>query len=291
MREFHTDPSARSSINVGRRWLKAQRALDWPSTGLPELDDWDQAIAIVARLVACSSAPMALMIGSNGILFANEAAERRLFTETTEAINGRSVFDVLPRNAAFFKSVLTQAQTGKSLSFREQALCPTSGDLKSASWFNLDFIPVTDTDGNIAGVLGMANDITPFVNRIDSLSDSEQRLRHALDGSGMVGIWTLDVATGISTADANVARIYGLAEKTCEEGINDSLFFKAIHPDDRERVRTSLAEAIASGTPYRSRYRIIDKNKNVRWVIVSAKPIQNDNGGIARPAGRSRRSD
>src|SRR5690606_9636947 len=121
--------------------------------------------------------------------------------------------------------------------------------------------------GEIAGVLGTAFDVTELRRRIRRLSESEQRLQLALEGSGMVGIWTLDVASGTSTADASVARMYGLPVEICAQGVDQDVFLQAIHPEDRQRVRASQAQSIASGAPHRCRYRIVDADQQVRWVI------------------------
>lgn len=289
MVETHPEPEA-SSRESGEQWLREQAELDWQSAGLPGPDVWDPAVDAVARLTALSSGPMAMMMGRRGILLANRAAQR-LFSETSGTVNARSVLDILPSVAPFYASVLESVFGGRSLSFRQRPVRLVTEGVTRTHWFNLDFTPVCDKDGTIVGVLGVASDVTELQRKVADLSESEQRLRLALEGSGMVGIWTLDVGTGISTADANVARMYGmpteyaLPARSSGNSIPDDPFLRAIHPEDREKIRSARAASISSGAPYRTRYRILGEDNQVRWVIASAKPVRNDDGAVERLLG------
>jgi diguanylate cyclase (GGDEF)-like protein/PAS domain S-box-containing protein len=284
MSDFHTAPSASCSSGAALAWLRSQAAVDWRALGLPDFEHWDPAIASVARLVGSSSAPMALMLGPRGLLLANEVAAR-LFGLQSHLINGRSVLEVLPETATFYAAMLKQVFAGQGLSFRQQPTRVMVDGTPQTHWFNLDFTPVTARDGTVQAVLGIACDVTPLVQRIRGLSDSEQRLRLALEGSGMVGIWTLAVAGRITTADAGVARIHDLPPDACAQGLALSEFLRAIHPDDVERVNSSLMAAMASGEPCRNRYRVVGEDGAVRWVITSAKPVRDEFGAVARLLG------
>lgn len=108
-------PAATLSTRDARRWLRTQSRLDWRSAGLPEFQDWDQATATVAQLIACSLAPMAWMMGPRGILLANQSAER-LFRDTSGVINGHSVLEVLPDSAPFYALAWDQHRCARILS-------------------------------------------------------------------------------------------------------------------------------------------------------------------------------
>ncbi|HEY0180802.1 MAG TPA: diguanylate cyclase [Dokdonella sp.] len=277
------------SISVGSsesaRWLRAQAARDWTSAGLPAFADWDPAVVAVMRTIAHAQSPMALMIGRRGIVAANRCAERLFAEKVGGSINGRSVFEVLPESAAFYASVLERASAGEGTIHRDQPIRLIHAGRAQTSWFNLDFTPVTARSGRVLGVLGVASDVTFHVERMRSLSESERRLRLALEGSGMVGVWTLDVATNLCTADARVARTYGLPELDCRDGLDDARFVAAIHPDDRVRVGAELERAIRSASNYRCRYRIVGKDGQLRWVITSATPALDEDGRIERLLG------
>jgi PAS domain S-box-containing protein len=52
----------------------------------------------------------------------------------------------------------------------------------------------------------------------------------------------------------------------------------AVHPDDRERVETSCAEANASGEPWRVEYRMITRDGRVIWVRDIATLVRGSKG-------------
>lgn len=266
------------------RWLQAQAALDWPSVSLPELREWNPALVTIARLIAVSSTPMALLLGPRGILLANDAAHT-LFYETLGAdgaVNGRSVHDVLPDSSSFYAHALARAHAGEAPGFSRQPIRLTANGQPQTRWFNLDFTPAPSVDGNLPAVLGIASDVTPLMHEIRQLADSEQRLHLALESSGMVGLWTMDLPSRMTTADSNVARMYGLPKATTTIGVEDRRFIDAIHPDDRAATREAFSHAIASGTDYRNRYRILGEDGRLRWVVTSATPARDENGKIVR---------
>lgn len=283
MSSFAVSSDAIPDRQQAEELLRALASLDWRAVGLPDFDQWDQALTTVVKLLARSQTPMAMMIGRQGILVANDSAQG-LFVEGTGVVNGRSVLEVLPESVAFYASVLDSGLAGKTLSFREQPIRLAINGNSHRHWFNLDFTPVEGSDGKPLAVLGVASNVSSLVRRIHTLSESEQRLRLALEGSGMVGIWTLDLASGLATADENVARAYGISAELCSSGIPDARFVAAIHPDDRQRAGAARARAIETKSPYRCRYRVLAGDE-IRWVITSAKPALDETGTVARLLG------
>ncbi len=266
-------------------WLEAQSRLDWQSGGLPAFSDWDPAVLATVRLLAVSPVPMVIMIGRQGIVLGNAQAQF-LFLETTgEGANGQSVFTLLPDSVPFYTRVLREVFSGRSLNFNDQVIRLIQEGKPIVRSFNLHFVPVIGAGGQVVAALGTASDVTRYVERTRNLSESEQRLRLALEGWGLIGIMTLDVETGLSTTDAKVAELYGLPVAECERGIARARFLNAIHPDDREKASSALTEAIETGTAFRCRYRIVSDSGAVRWVVVSGKPSWDDDGKLARILG------
>lgn len=284
MAELNSPLAASLSLDCGETWLQRHARIDWRTTGLPCFEEWDPAVAAAARLVSHSSAPMALMFGPRGIVFGNSAADS-LFGGEHDSINGRSVFDILPHAAPFYASVLNKVLAGTALSFSGQPIRIVKGGQTHTGWYNLEFTPVVGSSGEILGALGLASDVSEMMRSLRNLSESEQRLRLALEGSGMVGIWTLDIASGMSTADANVARTYGVGDAAVEGKARTSSFLSAVHPEDRQRVKDTLTTAIRTGTPYRCRYRIVTPEGAIRWSVTSGKPILGEEGNTERMLG------
>lgn len=61
-----------------------------------------------------------------------------------------------------------------------------------------------------------------------------------------------------------------------------------VHPQDRERVDRGLQHALASGAPYRARYRFVeDDGRGVRWIETRAQVLPDDRAVPARVLGVS----
>ena len=110
---------------------------------------------------------------------------------------------------------------------------------------------------------------------------AEEALRFALQ-AGRLGSWEVDLGTGVMTCSdickANFGRQPG-RPFTYEDLI------ASIHPDDRERVRAAVAEAVAGGGDYDVEYRNIWPDGEVHWVLVRGR-VARDAAG-ARIAGVS----
>lgn len=273
---------SRRSDNGG---LAGISRFDWQSSGLPPFHEWPAALNMAARLVAHASVPMALMVGPEGRLVPNTAANA-LFGEFTNGdLLARPVGEVVGERANFYSRVLSHVFTGESCSFHDQPMRLVRNGQWATRWFNLLFTPVADARGQVLAVLGIASEVTSHVRRARKLRESEQRLKLALESSGMVGIWDYDVKTNISTSDANVARMYGLSAAGCARGVDDGNFIRAIHSGDRARVEETLFTAVETRTSYRCKYRVLPQGGALRWVITSAKPVYDERGDLVRMSG------
>jgi PAS domain S-box-containing protein len=90
-----------------------------------------------------------------------------------------------------------------------------------------------------------------------------QQLRTALD-AGRMGTWQYTMATGHVRWSSGLEAIHGYAPGTFP-GTFDA-FRDEIHPDDRDRVLTAIAEAAEQRRDHHVEYRIIRRDGTVRWV-------------------------
>jgi PAS domain S-box-containing protein len=79
-----------------------------------------------------------------------------------------------------------------------------------------------------------------------------------------VGLWRVDLATGLNRRDANLNRILGLAAEPTTVTLDD--VFSRIHPEDRDRVRAAWERALAEENSYQIEYRVPYDGASVRWV-------------------------
>ena len=100
---------------------------------------------------------------------------------------------------------------------------------------------------------------------------SENRLRLAVE-AGAIGIWDIDLRTGVRTWSDPGKAIYGLA---AHEPMDYQRQLTLIHPDDRARVNETVTAFRDHGTIDRIKleHRIVRPDGSLRWVMVQGEAI------------------
>jgi len=122
--------------------------------------------------------------------------------------------------------------------------------------------PGTMVDGR-RFMVGMAVDVTDRQQAEEALLKSEQRFRLSLAAARM-GIWTLDVATGIQMRDDNLNAMLGLEARDTTQPFDE--FLTHIHPDDRAAVRAAFAVSTQEGQPLRVEFRVVRPDGSILWL-------------------------
>ena len=126
---------------------------------------------------------------------------------------------------------------------------------------------------------GICEDITARVNIMQSLRETEHRLQTLIASVSGI-LWEADVATGRYTFVSRQAqRVLGYP---VEQWLTNPTFWREhIHPDDRERVLTASAQAIAAKRNYELEYRMIAADGHIVWLqdivtvmAVNDQPVQ-----------------
>jgi PAS domain S-box-containing protein len=158
--------------------------------------------------------------------------------------------------------------------------------------------PIRDGVGRLTGVVLVFRDIsekkraeaereallTGTQAAARALQHSEERLRRVVDASG-AGLWDLDPVTGVLEADRRKVELMGLAG-----GSSFSLAagLDALHADDRERVATALAAALAGANEghYFLQFRTGGRGSiPLRWVESRATVLFDGSGRAVRLSG------
>jgi PAS domain S-box-containing protein len=108
-----------------------------------------------------------------------------------------------------------------------------------------------------------------FANALDrkradeALRESEVRLSLATHAAG-VGLWIMENETSHVWFTAKTRELFHLAP---DEELNYESFFQVIHPEDRERAKLAVQQAIRFGEPLRVEYRIPLPDGSTRWIV------------------------
>ena len=129
-------------------------------------------------------------------------------------------------------------------------------------WVSEQGVPRYDTHGTFVGYIGSCVDVTELVNKDRALQESEERMRVAAEAVNL-GIWEWDLSKDEIWATNARRALLGLpASGTI--ALED--FISRLHPDDRDRVRRTMNDAIYSGEDFDSEYRLILPDGIVRWM-------------------------
>lgn len=145
-------------------------------------------------------------------------------------------------------------------------------------------VPLLGADGAIERWFGTCTDIDDIKATETRLKASEERLQLALDAAEVVGTWEWDVQADRLVADARFARLMGAETEEAERGVPLARYLAGIHPEDREGVRTAIAEAVRRGDRYKHEYRVCRPDGSTAWVSARGQCVH-ESGGAARFSG------
>lgn len=125
---------------------------------------------------------------------------------------------------------------------------------------SVSFSLLKDENGNNAGSVAIAHDISARKRREEVLGKTQYDLKHA-QAVAKTGSWRLDTQRNVLLWSDENHRIFGVPKGT---PMTYEAFLGKIHPDDRKYVDTMWKGAL-QGEPYDIEHRIIADGK-VKWV-------------------------
>ena len=150
-------------------------------------------------------------------------------------------------------------------------------------WISDQGVPRYDTNGTFAGYIGSCVDVTELVNKDRALRESEERMREAAEAVNL-GIWEWDLSKDEIWATNTRGALLGWPASG-KIGLED--FICQLHPDDRDRIRLAIDDAIHKGENFDSEYRLILPDGIERWMSTRGSVHLDDAGKPARLLGVS----
>lgn len=113
------------------------------------------------------------------------------------------------------------------------------------------------------------------------LRASEERLNLAAEAAG-AGLWSLDPTTGKFWATQRALDLFAFPSGT---ELTVETFLSVIHPEDRERIRETIGQALREGGPVSTEYRALLAGDRVRWFSSKGRARRNGDSGGGRLMG------
>ena len=118
--------------------------------------------------------------------------------------------------------------------------------------------------------------------RTQSLQQSEERLRLALDAANM-GHWDWDILNDTIAWSESLERMMGLEPDSFNGDFRTII--QMIHPEDRERVLQAVERSTHNDEPYEIEFRLIRPDGSIRWAASRGSVIRDPNGFPLRMIG------
>jgi PAS domain S-box-containing protein len=222
---------------------------------------------------------MAMLSGPDHVFELTNAAYRQLVNH--REVLGLPVREALPETAEQgFLALLDQVYAtgepfvGTSMPARNQA---NPGEPVEERLLDLVFQPVRSPTGETIGIFVQGADVTDRRLAEEALRQSEERFRTFAE-SMPNQIWASDPQGYLNWFSPQVYDFAGMAEGTLD-GTGWTIM---VHPDDLGQAAEAWTQAIRTGTPYETEFRLRGKDGDYRWHIARAVPTRNAQGKIVQ---------
>ena len=116
---------------------------------------------------------------------------------------------------------------------------------------------------------------------LESAEDTRDRLGRAAEAAE-IGTFYCPLPLGRFYWNARCKTHFWLSPDTPDTEIDVEMFYRAIHSEDRERIRAAVEACISNGTPYDVEYRTVSPEGDVRWIRAKGSTCFDDMGRAVR---------
>lgn len=155
-------------------------------------------------------------------------------------------------------------------------------------WMESQARPALDEDGNVRRWYGATLDITQRREAEDLFRAQSQQIEAAAELAGL-GSFVWEASTRTLRTDERFDRILGFNVTGSAGGAERANFLGRVHPDDRERIASSLQTATQpGGGGFNQQYRVMAEGPSgpeERWIACVASTEFDDDGTVTRMFG------
>lgn len=134
-------------------------------------------------------------------------------------------------------------------------------------WMNVRAVPICDKQGHIREWMGMGLDVTEQIQAEIALAESEERLKLALAGSGLV-LWDWNISERKVMAGNHWFELLGYTSE--ELGDDEDDWMDLVNPKDLERLKQKISSHLQGETAnFECEHQL--RHKDGHWVSVEAR--------------------
>jgi len=208
-----------------------------------------------------------------------------------EEIWGRSIEDlyanygewatsIYPDDLAYARESFERIVQSGGGETREYQIVRPDGSVR---WISDKGFAITDEDGKVYRITGIAEDITERKRAEEALRKSEERYTLATNAA-RVGVWDWNIQTNEFYLDPNVKAILGYSDAEIPNDLE--VWSNHVHPDDKQTVMEAFQDHIDGKTPgFAYEHRMLHKDGSIRWIMARGTAIRDDQGNPVRVVG------
>ncbi len=215
----------------------------------------------------------------DGMFVSWNGGAERIYGFSAADVIGRNASFLSPSNPRFFAAVTERVLSGERVENVEVVRTRKDGEVIDVS---LNFSPVFDPFGEVVAIATMGRDITAHKRAEEALRTSQEQLA-AAQQAAKLGSWAFMVATGQIKWSDELFRILGFDPALGEPSLAD--YAARYHPDDLPGHKARLARAMQDGVGYTVDARLYTLQGDLRWMQITAKPIQDESGQVTQMIG------
>jgi PAS domain S-box-containing protein len=232
-----------------------------------------QSEEIFRRMIETAQEGVCVIDAHARITYANKRMTEMLAYSEGEMM-GRSPFDYLHEDD---RDKARQSFEGRRQGIKEVFDVRFVRKDGSYCWGIVSATPIMDDQGRLTGSFSMITDITEHKRAVESLRESEERLRLALMAANQ-GLYDLNVQTGEAKVNEEYALMLGYDPSDFRE--TNSKWIERLHPDDRERIAGEYRSYIEGKiSAYEVEFRQRTKSGDWKWILSLGKIVEWDSEG------------
>jgi PAS domain S-box-containing protein len=251
---------------------------------------------LVLAMANAAPTPVVLIARASGIvLYANRMGA--LLAHDPAAVVS------LPARQAFPAPIVAGLdevrRSGQAAQLKSLFLPPAPHRAEVSVW-DIDCTPMPGaTNAEMPCILLTGHDVTPYVHprreavatvydvterqrQQDALSESQDRLKFAIEAGGLA-TWEIDIVNGVTTMDAGFSKLLGLPAETFQGSRDEGRSF--IHPDDIDSARAALEAAIATKGQLKIETRTVAADGRIVGLAYTGRVVADNDGKPLRVAG------